>query len=38
MKNFVVMKYAEIAFALIGITLFVYFKNNKAQHFWKVLG
>lgn len=38
MKNFVVYRYVEIVLTLLGIGLFVYFKNNEAQLFWKGLG
>jgi drug/metabolite transporter (DMT)-like permease len=38
MKNFVVYRYVEIVLALIGIGLFIYFRNNTAHPFWKGLG
>jgi len=38
MKNFVLYRYVEIALALLGIGLFVYFKNNEAMVFWKGFG
>ncbi len=38
MKNFVIYRYAEIALALLGIGLFVYFKNNEVHQFWKGFG
>ena len=38
MKNFVVLRYAEIFFMLVGIGLFVYFRNNETRYFWKGLG
>ena len=38
MKNFVAYRYTEIALALVGIVLFVYFRNNAARLFWQGLG
>jgi hypothetical protein len=38
MKNFVLCRYVEIALALLGIGLLVYFKNNEVQAFWKGFG
>jgi uncharacterized membrane protein len=38
MKNFIVYRYVEIAFAILGIVLFFYFNNNQAQSFWKGVG
>jgi len=38
MKNFVVYRYVEIAFSILGIALFFYFNNNQAQSFWKGVG
>lgn len=38
MKNFVALKYAESALFLVGLVLFIYFKNNEAQQFWKGFG
>lgn len=38
MENFVIYRYVEIALALAGIGLFVYFNKNIDQQFWKGLG
>lgn len=38
MKNFIIYRYIEIALALTGICLFVYFKSNENQVFWKGFG
>ena len=38
MKNFVALKYAESALFLVGIILFVFFRNDEAQLFWKGFG
>jgi hypothetical protein len=38
MKNFVGLKYGEIVLVLVGISLFVYFKNDESQLFWKGFG
>ncbi len=38
MKNFVIYRSLEIGLALLGIGLFVYFKNNEVQSFWKGFG
>ena len=38
MKNFIIYRYVEIALALAGIGLFLYFKNNDAQQLWKGFG
>jgi hypothetical protein len=38
MKSFVVYRYTEIALAILGIVLFVYFKTHLARYFWKGFG
>ena len=38
MKNFGVFRLSEICLALLGIGLFIYFKNNEARFFWKGFG
>jgi hypothetical protein len=38
MKNFTIFRPVEIVLTLIGIGLFIYFRNNEAQYFWKGLG
>lgn len=38
MKSFVLYRYIEIALALVGIILFVYYRNDIRQPFWKGLG
>ncbi len=38
MKNFITYRYTEIALALIGISLFFFFRNNATQQFWTGLG
>ncbi len=38
MKNFVLYRYVEMGLILAGILLFVYFKNNPLQVFWKGMG
>ncbi len=37
-KNFVVYRYVEIGLALIGMSLFFYFKDNSDKTFWKGFG
>jgi uncharacterized membrane protein len=38
MKSFVVYRWVEIVLAIAGIVLFIYFRNNAAQTFWKGFG
>lgn len=38
MANFTLYRYAEIALLLLGVGLFVYFRNNNGQLFWKGMG
>lgn len=38
MKNFVIYRYVEIALAITGIGLFIYFRNNLDKQFWAGLG
>lgn len=38
MKNFVALKYAESALFLLGLVLFIYFKNDEVNTFWKGFG
>ncbi|MFN8250562.1 MAG: hypothetical protein U0V75_01675 [Ferruginibacter sp.] len=38
MKNFVIYRWMELALAVTGIVLFLYFRNNAAQLFWKGMG
>lgn len=38
MKNFIIYRYAEIALTLVGIGLFLYFKNDDTLQFWKGIG
>ena len=38
MKNFVIYRWVEIVLAITGIVLFVYFRSNPAQIFWKGVG
>ncbi len=38
MKNFTADRYTEIVLALLGIGLFIYFRNNEARFFWKGFG
>ena len=38
MKNFVIYRYVEIVLAVMGIGLFIYFRNNTAQQYWKGAG
>ena len=38
MKNFVIYRYTEIALALTGIFLFIYFRSSESHLFWKGLG
>lgn len=38
MKNFVALKYAESALFLLGLVLFIYFRNDETQQFWKGFG
>jgi uncharacterized membrane protein len=37
-KNFVIYRFIEIALALVGMGLYVYFKENTLQEFWKGFG
>ncbi len=37
-KNFVVYRYTEIALLVIGLFLFIYFRNNIDKSFWVGLG
>lgn len=37
-KNFVIYRWAEIALALVGMGLYVYFRENATQEFWKGFG
>ncbi len=37
-KNFVIYRWIEIVLALIGMGLYVYFRKNDLQEFWKGLG
>lgn len=38
MKNFVALKYAESALFLLGLILFIYFRMNEMQQFWRGFG
>lgn len=38
MKNFTLVRSAEIILVLLGVGLFVYFKNNDQQLFWRGVG
>lgn len=38
MKNFVIYRYTEIALAILGIVLFIYFRTNAEKQFWAGLG
>ena len=38
MRNFVALKYAESALFLLGLVLFIYFKNDEVNTFWKGFG
>ena len=38
MKNFIIYRYTEMALALLGIGLFVYFRNDEVLQFWKGIG
>ena len=38
MKNFVALKYAESALFLLGLILFVYFRTDETQQFWRGFG
>ena len=38
MKNFVLYRYVEIILALTGLFLFLYFRNDAANSFWKGFG
>lgn len=38
MKNFVLYRYTEIALALLGLVLFVYFRTHENRYFWKGFG
>lgn len=38
MKNFIIYRWVEIVLAIAGIALFLYFRNNAAQTFWKGFG
>ena len=37
-KNFVIYRWVEIALALVGMGLYVYFRENAIQEFWKGFG
>jgi hypothetical protein len=37
-KNFVIYRWIEIVLTLVGMGLYVYFRENAAQEFWKGLG
>lgn len=37
-KNFVLYRWIEIVLALVGMGLYVYFRENTTQEFWKGLG
>ena len=37
-KNFVIYRWIEIVLALAGMGLYVYFRENSSQEFWKGLG
>ena len=38
MKNFVVYRYTETALAVLGIGLFIYFRNDETKLLWKGVG
>lgn len=38
MKNFVIYRWTEIILTITGMILFIYFRNNGAQLFWKGFG
>ena len=38
LKNFVIYRYTEIALALAGIFLFIYFRSSETMQFWKGFG
>lgn len=38
MKNFVIYRWVEIILAITGAALFLYFRDNTAQLFWKGFG
>lgn len=38
MKNFVIYRWIEIVLAVTGIALFIYFRNDETQTFWKGFG
>lgn len=38
MKNFIYYRYTEIALALIGLIVFLYFKQNTDKQFWAGVG
>ena len=38
MKKFIIYRYAEIILTLVGLGLFLYFRNNDTQQFLKGLG
>lgn len=38
MKNFVIYRWVEIVLAIAGVALFLYFRNNITQLFWKGFG
>lgn len=38
MKNFVIYRYMEILFAVAGVFLWIYFRNNTSYEFWKGFG
>lgn len=38
MQNFVIYRWVEIVLAATGIVLFLYFRNNEMQTFWKGFG
>ena len=38
MKNFIIYRYIEIVLAIIGVTLFFYFKERADKMFWKGFG
>jgi uncharacterized membrane protein len=38
MQNFVIYRWVEIVLAATGIVLFLYFRNNETQTFWKGFG
>lgn len=38
MKNFIIYRWVEIVFAITGLILFFYFKDNPGKTFWKGFG